>query len=185
MTDNEFKFVEFLKTGCLKKADFIEILDEDKVKICLNCLSNIINNLLFKPEPIVDEIAKDSFSSGYFYEICVYWVSYLYLCYKNRNYDLRNEKAIEISKILVEKTNISSDFYLDKVLDIEDFKYEEFLPERIVYHMSIEHRSIQQAFSKMVFYFLANKTYPSLREEISNLIKDKILLENFWNLPLI
>lgn len=185
MNKNECQFVEDLKTGCLLEGDFLETLDEEKTKNLLKNLSDFLNNFSFKVEPVVDEISKDSFSSGYFYETCVLWTAYLYRCFKEKKFDFRNEESVKRGKIIYEETGLDTGLYLEKVSDLEDLKDEDFLPERIVYHMSREHRTIQQTFSKMVFYFLANKTYPSLREDIQKLIKEGKLFHDFWYLPLV
>lgn len=130
----------------------------------LNQFSYLTNNLVFK----VNKTAEELKDSELMEDLDLCWIR---ICSSN-NYktDLRNEEAAKVSRNLT-----AIPFVKEKLKRSNNPKMEE-----VAQKMSREHRSIQQSFSKLIFYhFLL-----TCSQKESQILTDT-LNEDFYRLPLI
>ncbi len=126
--------------------------------------SHEVNNLFFKP----DTIAEEQKESKQMKDLDICWIKTLSGCeYKT---DLRNEAAAETGRRLAEIPFIARKIDLINNPKMED----------VAKKMAMDHRILQQTFSKLVFYhfmLVCNK------KEVQALLK--IMGDSFYKLPLI
>ncbi len=126
--------------------------------------SHEVNNLFFKP----DTIAEEQKESKQMKDLDICWIKTLSGCeYKT---DLRNEVAAETGRRLAEIPFIARKIDLINNPKMED----------VAKKMAMDHRILQQTFSKLVFYhfmLVCNK------KEVQALLK--IMGDSFYKLPLI
>ncbi len=126
--------------------------------------SHEVNNMFFKP----DTIAEEQKQSKQIKDLDICWIKTLSGCeYKT---DLRNEAAAETGRRLAEIP-----FIAKKINLINNPKMEDAAEK-----MAMDHRTLQQTFSILVFYhfmLVCNK------KEAQTLLK--IMGDSFYKLPLI
>jgi len=126
--------------------------------------SHEVNNIFFKPDTIAEEQKK----SKQMKDLDICWIKTLSSCkYKT---DLRNEAAAETGRRLAEIPFIKREIEL-----VDNPKMEE-----VTKKMEMDHRTLQQAFSGLVFYHLF---LTSSKRDSQTLIK--IMGDSFYKLPLI
>ncbi len=175
MTQTERKVVDTLKDSMVKETVNGEEVIINKVKDLCKDMSNMVDNLTFHPEEVLNEISIDSIAKGYFNEIALYWIAQLKKDMMSKNFDMRNESAAIKGTILSQLNSINDDGYYDKNLAdtsklsveeiMEDSRY--FIPEKIVAYFSREHRQTKQNFSDMIFCYLEKYSRPGIMDEIN------------------
>lgn len=175
------KIIEMLQTGCLDNSIY-ENFDISQGEILYKELSNFLNALNFKFKDLADGISKTDIAKAYFVEICEEWICYLEFLYQNKSYDARNEESVDKGHILYSNSQLNKNVCSFNNLEEKSI---EFLDNYVLYKMSREHRTIQQSFSKLVFYYLKNYARPTLKDEIIMLINNKILDEYFYDVMFI
>ncbi len=126
--------------------------------------SHEVNNLFFKP----DTIAEEQKESKQMKDLDICWIKTLSGCeYKT---DLRNEAAAETGRRLAEIPFIAKKINLINNPKMED----------VAKKMAMDHRTLQQTFSGLVFYHLF---LTSSKRDSQTLIK--IMGDSFYRLPLI
>lgn len=126
--------------------------------------SHEVNNMLFNPERITEEQLK----SKQMKELDICWIRIL----SSDTYrtDLRNEASAKRGRQLAEIP-----FVKKKMKLVDNQKMEEVAKE-----MEMQHRTLQQTFSKLVFYHFLQSCN---KREKQTLIK--AMGESFYKLPLI
>ncbi len=126
--------------------------------------SHEVNNMLFNPERITEEQLK----SKQMKELDICWIRIL----SSDTYrtDLRNEASAKRGRQLAEIP-----FVKKKMKLVDNQKMEEVAKE-----MEMQHRTLQQTFSKLVFYHFLQSCN---KRENQTLIK--AMGESFYKLPLI
>lgn len=139
----------------LEKATVNEIMDY---------LSNEVNNLLFKP----DRITEEQRDSKYMKDLDICWIKIL----SSNEYrtDLRNEAAARVGKKLAEIP-----FVKGKIELVDNQKM-----QKVAEKMEMDHRTLQQTFSRLVFYHFLQTCN---QKESQTLIK--VMGDSFYRLPLI
>ena len=183
---NTNRLWEILVGGGIKDGDIYEHIDIDVCNEAYKILVDELNSLSFKPEAISKEIKGDGIAHAYFAELCEHWVIYLGIAYEEKRFDLRNEEACKIGKLICDGDvffNVERErkLFEERLKFDEDYTFDEYLALKMV----SEHRTIQQTFSKFTFYYLYTYGRPSVKEALEKMVNDKILNEEFWRLPLI
>lgn len=170
MTQKQKEVFELLSNSLYYETENGEELSKDLIKKLCNSISDMVNSFSFKPEKLTEAILKDTLSRATFKQIALLWVDRL----SNAKYfDGRNEYSVETSKKIANLDNIKESiiFYKKMLLD-EEFNLSNCLsvdhifktavrikcpvPVIVVEFMAREHRTLQQTFSSLVFYFLLN-----------------------------
>lgn len=139
-------------------------LEEKYIAVQLQKLfSNHVNNFLFDPKQIHDEICKNNTARENFELIAENWIQMLAKQKSCCMFDGRNEYACMIG----EKLN---PFLARKEIPTTIQLFSE--------EMSREHRTLQQSFSSLVFLYIA-KWHPDYAESAG--LKE----EKFWKCPMI
>lgn len=125
---------------------------------------NEINDLLFDPE----EIAEELYNSELMKILDVYWIRML--SSKSYRTDWRNEASAEAGRQLAEIP------FIKKQMETASDKKMEDIADRI----STSHRTLQQSFSKLVFYHFMM----TCNERDSHTLVE-IIGDSFYKLPLI
>lgn len=171
MTQKQKKVFELLSNPIYNEIQGREVLSKDLLKQLCNEISDMVNTLSFKPEKFVEAVLTDSLSRETFLQIALLWIDKMS---NTKEFDKRNEYSIEVSKKIAELENVKSAiaFYRKMFTDenLKDFNFSKCtsvdsffktavrvrcpIPVIVVEYMSREHRTIQQTFSSLVFYFL-------------------------------
>ncbi len=126
--------------------------------------SNEVNNMFFKP----DTIAEEQRTSRQMKDLDLCWIRIL-AGYDYRT-DLRNEVSAEKGRLLAEIP-----FIKRKIEAVNNPKMED-----VARRMSLDHRTLQQTFSGLVFYHF---TLTCNKRETHTLLK--VMGDSFYKLPLI
>ncbi len=126
--------------------------------------SHEVNNMFFKP----DTITQEQISSKQMKDLDICWIRIL-AGYDYRT-DLRNEASAEKGRLLAEIP-----FIKRKIEAVNNPKMED-----VARRMALDHRTLQQTFSGLVFYHLF---ITSSKRDSQTLIK--IMGDSFYRLPLI
>ncbi len=126
--------------------------------------SNEVNNMFFKP----DTIAEEQRTSRQMKDLDLCWIRTL-SSYTYRT-DLRNEKSSMVGRQLSEIP-----FIAKKIKQLDNPKMED-----VARRMSLDHRTLQQTFSGLVFYHFM---LTCNKRETHTLLK--VMGDSFYKLPLI
>jgi len=126
--------------------------------------SHEVNNMFFKPDTIAEEQKK----SKQMKDLDICWIKIL-AGYDYRT-DLRNEAAAEKGRLLAKIP-----FIKRKIETVNNPKMEE-----VAKKMALDHRTLQQTFSGLVFFHLF---LTSSKRDSQTLIK--IMSDSFYKLPFI
>lgn len=139
----------------LKTASSLEIADY---------FSHKVNNILFKPDTIAEEQRK----SRQMKDLDICWIKTL----SNYAYrtDLRNEASAKAGRQLAEIP-----FVVKKIELVSNPKMED-----VAKRMEMDHRTLQQTFSELVFYHFM---LTCNKRESQTLLK--VMGDSFYKLPLI
>ncbi len=141
----------------------IDLKNSDAQEI-LNQFSYAVNNLVFK----VNQTAKEYSDSELMQDLDLCWIRIL--ASPGYHTDLRNEESARVGKQLA-----AIPFVVERLKHFNNQKMEE-----VAKKMKQEHKTIQQSFSKLVFYhFLL-----TCNSKESQILYNK-LGEDFYRLPLI
>lgn len=139
-------------------------LKNTEVKEIARYFSNEVNNFLFKPE----KIATEQIDSPDMKDLDICWIKIL----ADRNYmtDLRNEQAATVGRLLS-----TVPFIKKKIESVDNSKMAE-----VAKIMSSDHRTLQQTFSKLIFYHLQLICNEKETADLTQTLGDR-----FYMLPLI
>lgn len=139
-------------------------LDSKEAQEIAKYFSHEVNNMFFKPDTIAEE-QKDSRQMK---ELDICWIKIL----SSGTYrtDLRNEKSAIIGRQLA-----GIPFVMRKMELVDNPKMED-----VAKRMEMEHRTLQQTFSGLVFYHFLQSCS---KREAQILIK--VMGDSFYRLPLI
>ena len=139
-------------------------LDVKKAQEIAEYFSHEVNNLLFKPV----NIAREQRGSKHMKDLDLCWIKML----SNQDYmtDLRNEESARVGRMLAEIPFVREQMEL-----VSNRKMEE-----VVEKMSMEHKTLQQTFSGLVFYHFMQTCSKEESEELIEVVGD-----SFYMLPLI
>ncbi len=126
--------------------------------------SNEVNNMFFKP----DTIAEEQRTSRQMKDLDLCWIRTL-SSYTYRT-DLRNEKSSMVGRQLSEIP-----FIAKKIKQLDNPKMED-----VARRMALDHRTLQQTFSGLVFYHFM---LTCNKRETHTLLK--VMGDSFYKLPLI
>ena len=126
--------------------------------------SHEVNNLLFKPK----RIAEEQRDSRQMEDLDICWIKVI----SDSGYrtDLRNEASAKTGRQLAEIP-----FVKRKMESVSNEKM-----EKVAKEMAIDHRTLQQAFSGLIFYHFLQSCN---KREAQTLIK--VMGDSFYKLPLI
>lgn len=111
-------------------------------------MSDFLNTLTPDYEGFINEIQKDQEGKEIFTKVCIGWLKMLHIQKEQDKYDARNEYSVILGDKLYNKYSREIEYF------ISDIKYDEFSVFDFVDEMSRKHRTLQQAFSELVFRFL-------------------------------
>lgn len=139
-------------------------LKEKEVQEIVRYFSHEANNIFFIP----DKIAEEQKGSRQMKDLDICWIKVL----SSGTYrtDLRNEKSSQVGRQLAEIP-----FIKRKMESVSNEKM-----EKVAEEMAMDHRTIQQTFSKLIFYHFLQSCN---KRESQILIK--VMGESFYKLPLI
>lgn len=139
-------------------------LKNTEVKEIARYFSYEVNNFLFKPE----KIATEQIDSPDMKDLDLCWIKIL----ADRNYgtDLRNEQAATVGRLL---STVS--FIKKEIESVDNSKMAE-----VAKIMSCDHRTLQQTFSKLIFYHLQLTSNEKEAADLTQTLGDR-----FYMLPLI
>ncbi len=139
-------------------------LKNTEVKEIARYFSYEVNNFLFRPE----KIATEQIDSADMKDLDLCWIKIL----ADRNYrtDLRNEQSAITGRLLA-----TVPFIKKRLESVDNSKMTE-----VAEIMSCDHRTLQQTFSKLIFYHLQ---LTCNKKEIADLTDT--LGDRFYRLPLI
>ena len=139
-------------------------LENKEAKEIAKYFSHEVNNMFFKP----DKIAEEQKDSRQMKELDICWIKTL----SSHTYrtDLRNEASARTGRQLADIP-----FVKRKIKLVDNQKMEEVVKE-----MAMDHRTLQQTFSKLVFYHFLQSCN---KRETQTLIK--VMGDSFYRLPLI
>ena len=139
-------------------------LKNTEVKEIAKYFSYEVNNFLFKPE----KIATEQIDSPDMKDLDICWIKVL----ADRNYrtDLRNEQAATVGRLLA-----TIPFIRKKMESVDNGKMAE-----VAKIMSYDHRTLQQTFSKLIFYHLQLICNEKESADLTEVLGDR-----FYMLPLI
>jgi len=130
----------------------------------LNQFSYLTNNLVFK----VNKTAEEYRDSSLMEELDLCWIRKL--CSSDYHTDLRNEESAKVGRLLAAIPFVAKKLELPTNPKVEE----------VAEKMSHEHRTIQQSFSKLIFYHF----WITCSQRESKILTD-IMGEDFYSLPLI
>lgn len=139
-------------------------LGAKEVQEIVTYFSREVNNLLFKP----DRIAQEQRDSKQMKDLDICWIKIL--TGSTYRTDLRNEASARVGRQLAEIPFIKK--------EIEHISSKKM--EKVAEKMSMQHRTLQQTFSKLVFYHFM---LACSKEESEELIE--VMGDSFYMLPLI
>ncbi len=139
-------------------------LETKGVQEIVSYFSHEVNNLLFRP----DKIAEEQKDSKQMKELDIYWIKIL----SGSTYrtDLRNEASAKIGRQLAEIPFVKRKIGLVRNRKMED----------VAGKMGMEHRTLQQTFSGLVFYHFLHSCN---KKEAQTLVE--AMGDSFYKLPLI
>lgn len=139
-------------------------LKNTDVKEIAKYFSYEVNSFSFKPE----KIATEQIDSSDMRDLDLCWIKVL----SSKDYmtDLRNEQAATVGRLL---TTIP--FIRKKIESVDNGKMAE-----VAKIMSYDHRTLQQTFSKLIFYHLQLICNEKESADLAETLGDR-----FYNLPLI
>lgn len=126
--------------------------------------SHEVNNMFFKP----DKIAEEQKDSKQMKELDLCWIKIL----SSSTYrtDLRNEKSAIKGRLLADIP------FVKRKIELVDNRKMEDVAKR----MEMDHRTLQQTFSKLVFYHFMQSCNKKEKQ-----ILVKVMGDSFYRLPLI
>ena len=139
-------------------------LKNTEVKEIAKYFSYEVNNFLFRPE----KIATEQIDSADMKDLDICWIKVL--SSKGYRTDLRNEQAATVGRLLA-----TIPFIRKKMESVDNGKMAE-----VAKIMSYDHRTLQQTFSKLIFYHLQLISSEEDTAELSQVLGDR-----FYMLPLI
>lgn len=139
-------------------------LKNTEVKEIARYFSNEVNNFLFRPE----KIATEQIDSPDMKDLDIFWIKIL----SDQGYmtDRRNEQAAAVGRLL---TTIP--FIKKRMESVDNSKMAE-----VAKIMSYDHRTLQQTFSKLIFYHLLLICNEKETADLTQTLGDR-----FYMLPLI
>ena len=139
-------------------------LKNTDVKEIAKYFSYEVNNFLFRPE----KIATEQIDSADMKDLDICWIKIL----SSKDYmtDLRNEQAATVGRLLA-----AIPFIRKKMESVDNSKMAE-----VAKIMSCDHRTLQQTFSKLIFYHLQLVCNEKESADLAETLGDK-----FFMLPLI
>ena len=139
-------------------------LKNTDVKEIAKYFSYEVNNFSFKPE----KIATEQIDSSDMRDLDLCWIKVL----SSKDYmtDLRNEQAAAVGRLLA-----AIPFIRKKIESVDNSKMAE-----VAKIMSYDHRTLQQTFSKLIFYHLQLICNEKESADLAEILGDR-----FYNLPLI
>ena len=159
MRDNERLFVEMVSDI----MDWKKVDGEEKKKK-KRIISDMVNNMCFNPNDVVKAIRDDGVATWNMTAIAARWIQLLDWQYKKNLYDGRNEYSVAFSQTLMQNEVVNRIVSKYGFKEIND---EMFMPRAInmnpsffsfvALSMAMDHRTLQQTFSKLVFYFLKDE----------------------------
>lgn len=150
------KHAEILKSLRMKKGDDL-----------FKSVDGVINNVCFTPYALVSDILSDEDTNRSFGKIATHWLK---TQSENEYFDARNQYSVETAKNITSSENLNN--ALTPVTD-DDTWVKEFCDK-----MNKNHRTLQQTFSSVVFYYLHNVW--SKTQELSLNLK-----ASWWSCPFI
>lgn len=169
-----------------KKITTEEILDllelrKNGAKVA-EAFTDYVDKLTFNSDEFINALLKADLSCKCeFSNICLLWVYKLnYIATKTENYDLRNKYSVDTGNLIYDKIGdyITSMFSSDELKLIEEYQFnskEDYYNDNplnfninFVHYMYLSHKSLQQAFSGVVFAWLV--TMPDDMNDIYQLI---------------
>ena len=150
------KYMEVLKSLRMKKGIGL-----------FNSLDGVINHICFTPYGLVADILSNEDTKHSFGKIATCWLK---MQSKNEHFDDRNQYSIETAKAIMSSEGVEE--VLAPVED-DDVWVKEFCEK-----MSKNHRTLQQTFSGIVFYYL-HSVWTRTQELSLN------LKTNWWGCPFI
>lgn len=191
LNENEIKFLELLN-----KKDFVsgqEKSDKDLAKEISKTIEIMVNSYAFKSKDLVNEIMSKGIE-GNFMCIAIAFIKALGRLYINNGlYDGRNERACKVAAMVMNcpsfdcrysgLTNYDGfNWYTDR-MDVRRWEYEHDdlldISGLVAVELSNIHRTLQQTFAGMCFYFLSQycKDINKIMEEYIN--------AHWYNMPMI
>lgn len=139
-------------------------LKNTDVKEIAKYFSYEVNNFSFKPE----KIATDQIDSSDMRDLDLCWIKVL----SSKDYmtDLRNEQAAAVGRLLA-----AIPFIRKKIESVDNSKM-----AKVAKIMSYDHRTLQQTFSKLIFYHLQLICNEKESADLAEALGDR-----FYMLPLI
>lgn len=139
-------------------------LEKTTVNEIIDYFSNEVNNFCFNPK----EIAKEQEKSKQMGDLDICWIKIL----SSPTYqtDLRNEASAKVGRQLAEIS-----FVKRKIELVDNQKM-----QKVAEKMSLDHRTLQQTFSKLVFYHFLQTCNKKESQTLIHTMGD-----SFYRLPLI
>ncbi len=157
-----------------------DIPNREKIKELVKAFTTQCNHFGVKTQEIADTIAADDEAKDVFLKFVVTYIKYLRRNYEKGFYDGRNEIACERAFRLAYALGLET-------TEDEAVGFECRSPIRydiaFAVYMGAEHRTLQQTFSKIVFYML--KEYSKYSDMIQKAIENDEIQDEFWYMPLI
>lgn len=139
-------------------------LETAEAKEIADYFSHEVNNFGFNPK----EIAMEQEKSKQMGELDIYWIKILSSpAYQT---DLRNEASARVGRQLAEIP------FIKRKIELVDNQKMEAVAEK----MAMDHRTLQQTFSKLVFYHFLQTSNKNEAKELTTIMGD-----SFYRLPLI
>ena len=135
---------------------FIKMLKLNNRKELIKTTSEFVNAFKINTKEMIKEIHKDNGAKNIMDEISWYWIRINSDSFKNRRYDLRNEESCKICAQLYSteygKRCINS--YTVEYHENDDLKQIQSDAYAVAKAMSMDHKTLQQTFSRFVFNYL-------------------------------
>lgn len=191
LNEKEMEFVELLN-----KKDFVsgqEDSDKDLAKEISKTIEIMVNSYSFKRKDLADEIMNRGIE-GNFMCIAIAFVKALGRLYKNNGlYDGRNERACKVAAMVMDcpsfnckysgLTNYDGFNWCTDEMDVIRWEYEHDdlldISGLVAVKLSSIHKTLQQAFAGMCFYFLSQYC-KDLNKEMEEYID-----EHWYYMPMI
>lgn len=122
------------------------INDTSEARTLAEDAANMVNSLSVKSEKIADQILADrSILTNSFRPFALAWIEKLDQMYKEKLYDDRNEYSCRIGHNLMN---------IEYISNISKGSSEMSVMESFCEHMAKAHKTLQQQFSSVVFFFI-------------------------------
>lgn len=181
------KFIDFLDEN-----DFSEIDTKQIPKEILDIFSGMANCLIFPFEKMCDLILQSPQATENFCSIAYNWLFMLNKMYIQQRFDLRNQYAcVTANKLLKTPAKISAipyvieEHYVDNSCFWDECATDTPVGEFFAKKMAKEHRTIQQTFSELVFYFVYKMEEKTDAEFSLSRCNQEGLVSKFWHCPLV